>query len=139
VNEKAARGAQLAKPPLVRMYAIQGIVLLLGAAGLIFVSKTYAYSALFGGLISIVPNMYFARWAFRYSGARAANDVTRSFYRGEAGKFLLTVALFAGVFVQVTPLEVVALFLTYIFMMALNGLLAFHFSQKYVATKTSNL
>jgi ATP synthase protein I len=73
-----------------------------------------------GGLISIVPNIYFARWAFRFSGARAARQITQSFYRGEAGKFVLTVVLFAMLFATVKPLNVVAIFLVYMFMMVLN-------------------
>lgn len=129
MNIRSAHSAQLAKPPLARIFTIQSIVLLLGVAGLFFINKTQAYSALFGGLISIVPNMYFARWAFRYSGARAAHKIARSFYRGEAGKFLLTVMLFAGVFVLVTPLGVVALFLAYIVMMVFNWLLILYFSR----------
>jgi ATP synthase protein I len=115
-----ARQASIAKPPLLRIFAIQAIVLLVTAAAFLWVDATTAYSVLMGGLISIVPNIYFARWAFRFSGARAARQITQSFYRGEAGKFVLTVVLFAMLFATVKPLNVVAIFLVYMFMMVLN-------------------
>ncbi|PZQ36175.1 MAG: F0F1 ATP synthase subunit I [Pseudomonas putida] len=59
------------------------------------------YSGLCGGLIAWLPNMYFAWKAFRFSGARAAQAIVKSFYAGEAGKMILTAVLFAlfGVFV----------------------------------------
>ncbi|MDG1772186.1 MAG: ATP synthase subunit I [Oceanicoccus sp.] len=123
-NKDAATGAQLSKPPLTRLFVLQLLVLLVISAGLYFVDTTAALSALVGGLISIGPNAYFARWAFRFSGARAAGDVARSFYRGEAGKFLSTAVLFAGAFALIQPINPAALFLTYIFMMALNWILA---------------
>ncbi len=43
------------------------------------------YSGLCGGLIALLPNMYFAHRAFRFPGARAAQAIVRSFYAGEAG------------------------------------------------------
>ncbi len=125
--QNTARGAQLAKPPLKRLLAAQIVVLLLGSAALLLIDTTAVYSALLGGLIAVGPNAYFARWAFRFSGARAASDVARSFYRGEAGKFLLTTLLFAGVFALVKPINAVVIFLAYIFMMALNWVLALRY------------
>ncbi len=123
-NKDAATGAQLSKPPLLRLFVLQLLVLLVISAGLLLLDTTAALSALVGGLISIGPNAYFARWAFRFSGARAAGDVARSFYRGEAGKFLSTAVLFAGAFALIKPINPAVLFLTYMFMMALNWILA---------------
>ncbi len=69
-----------------------------------------AYSILLGGLICVIPNSYFAYRAFQFQGARAARQIVRSFYRGEAGKLLLTALLFAAVFKWVAPLNALALF-----------------------------
>merc|ERR1712000_82232 len=44
-----------------------------------FVNGVAAYSLLIGGLISVLPNAYFARQAFRYAGAAYAREVTRAF------------------------------------------------------------
>lgn len=68
------------------------------------------YSALCGGLIAWLPNVYFAFKAFRYSGARAAQAIVRSFYAGEAGKLILTAVLFALLFAGVKPLAPLAVF-----------------------------
>lgn len=85
---------------------------LLAAAALLF-GVTAAYSVLLGGLICLIPNCYFAYRAFQYEGARAAREIVKSFYRGEAGKLILTSLLFAGVFAGVKPLNALALFIGY--------------------------
>lgn len=127
MKQNAAPGALLARPPLIRILFAQFAVLFIGVALLLLADLVTAYSALLGGLVSIGPNAYFTRWAFRYSGAKAAADVARSFYRGEAGKFLLTALLFASVFALVRPLDVVVFFLAYMFMVAVNWILALRF------------
>jgi ATP synthase protein I len=68
------------------------------------------YSGLCGGLIALLPNVYFAHRAFRFSGARAAQAIVRSFYAGEAGKLILTAVLFALTFAGVKPLAPLAVF-----------------------------
>ena len=128
LKQNSARGARITKPPFLKIYASQTIVLVVIAAGLLFVNSTMAYSVLLGGLISIVPNTYFAILAFRYSGARAANNVAKSLYFGEVGKFVLTATLFACVFVLVRPLAAAALFAAFIVMMVLNWVLVLRLS-----------
>jgi ATP synthase protein I len=71
---------------------------------------TAGYSGLCGGLIALLPNIYFAHKAFRFSGARAAQAIVRSFYAGEAGKLILTAVLFALTFAGVKPLAPLAVF-----------------------------
>lgn len=121
---------QLIKPALGKMLILQGLALLVTTGVLLWVDQLAAISALLGGLIAIIPNAYFAKWAFRYSGARAADKVAQSFYRGEAGKFILTSILFALVFIGVKPLNVLVIFVTYISMMALSWLLALRFIKR---------
>lgn len=98
------------------------LVLWLQQAGLLVLAVTIswwinyiiAYSIFIGGLIYIIPNMYFAVYAFRFRGAQAAHMVLASFYRGEIGKFLLSSVGFAMVFTFVDPLNVLWLFSAYI-------------------------
>lgn len=78
------------------------------------------YSGLCGGLIAWLPNLYFAHKAFRFSGARAAQSIVRSFYAGEAGKLILTAVLFALTFVGVKPLEAPALFGVFLLALVVN-------------------
>lgn len=86
------------RPPVYRVPGIQLLVLLVVSVGLGFVSVTIAWSVLAGGLVAIIPHLYFTVYAFRHMGARASHDIARSFARGEAGKFILTMVGFACVF-----------------------------------------
>ncbi|MES2917879.1 MAG: ATP synthase subunit I [Pseudomonadota bacterium] len=68
-------------------------------------SKGAALAAGLGAGIAIAGSLYFALQAFRHAGARQAPQVVHSFYKGEAGKFVITVLLFAAVFAGVKPLQ----------------------------------
>ncbi|WP_107329989.1 F0F1 ATP synthase subunit I [Metapseudomonas otitidis] len=97
--------------PVFPVLLVQGVVLLIATVVLWQWRGTVAgYSGLCGGLIAWLPNLYFAQKAFRYSGARAAQAIVRSFYAGEMGKLILTAVLFALTFAGVKPLEAPALF-----------------------------
>ena len=73
-----------------------------------------AYSALAGGLATVLPNAFLAARllapSLRYDAAR----LLRSAWLGEIGKIVLTVAVFAAVFVAVKPLSAPALLGTFI-------------------------
>ncbi|NLY14317.1 MAG: F0F1 ATP synthase subunit I [Gammaproteobacteria bacterium] len=73
-----------------------------------------AYSAWFGGLIALIPNVYFTYKAFQYFGARSIAVIVQSFWAGEMGKLILTAVLFAVLFLGVRPLNVLAVFVGYI-------------------------
>jgi len=107
-------GAAIARPPLGKLYALQTGILLAISAGLLWIDTVTAYSVLLGGLISIAPNSYFARQAFRHRGALAAAHIARGFYQGEAGKFVLTATAFAVVFAAVKPLQMTAFWAAYL-------------------------
>lgn len=124
--------ASITRPPLLKIYGLQALILVLVATSLLLVDLVTAKSALIGGLISVLPNAYFARLAFRHRGARAASAVAQSFYRGEAGKFVMTAVLFALVFSSVKPLQVEALFIAYVAMVLTNTLFAWQLSNQRV-------
>lgn len=101
--------------PVFPVLLAQLIVLLLAAlVAWQALGSVAGYSALLGGLIAWLPNLYFAHKAFRFSGARAAREIVRSFYAGEAGKLILTFVLFALTFAGVKPLEAPVLFGAYL-------------------------
>jgi ATP synthase protein I len=104
------KGAQVNKPPVAKVFATELGVLLLMAALVTWQKPQLALSFLLGGVIQCVPNWYFARQVFKFSGAAAARSVTQSFYRGEVGKFLLTGIGFALAFTMVDDLSAPALF-----------------------------
>lgn len=84
--------------------------IMFGVAGYVLTDRIGGMSALLGGLICWLPNCWFAFRAFRHRGARAARQIVRSFYAGEAGKMLLTVVFFAIVFINVKSVNALALF-----------------------------
>lgn len=92
--------AAIEKPPIYRIYLWQlPILLALGLGLYVFdADKTMCWAALAGGLIQIIPNAYFALLAFRYRGARSSVLIAQSFYRGEVGKYVMTLVGFAAVF-----------------------------------------
>ena len=95
-------------------------MLVVGVIGFLVAGKVVGLSALLGGFIAWLPNMYFAMRAFRYRGARAAQKIVRSFYAGAFGKMILTMALFAIVFIKVKPLSALALFVGFIVVQTIN-------------------
>jgi ATP synthase protein I len=97
--------------PVFPVLLTQFVVLLIAAVVLWQWRGTVSgYSGALGGLIAWLPNMYFAHKAFRFTGARAAQAIVRSFYAGEAGKLILTAVLFALTFAGVKPLDALAVF-----------------------------
>ena len=110
VQKKPGMGAQAVKPPIHRVFVIQFGFLFLVSAMVAWKHPRAWQSFLLGGLIQCIPNWYFARQVFKFSGAAAAQRVTQSFYRGEVGKFVLTGLGFALVFSLVENLSHPALF-----------------------------
>jgi len=97
-----------------RLFIVQtGLALVIAALSYWLGGTKAAYSAGLGGLVCIVPNMVFAFQLFRHHGARAAKKIVNSFYKGEAIKIIISIVLFAIVFIMfdITPL---AFFITYI-------------------------
>ncbi|KTD36461.1 ATP synthase subunit I [Legionella nautarum] len=97
-----------------RMLGIQLLTsVLISLVLLAIFGKKEAMSAVLGGMVAIIPSALFARKLFQYQGARAARQIVKSFYLGEALKILSSVILFTLVFMwfKITPL---AFFFTYI-------------------------
>ena len=92
------------------MLAVAGVALGHGAEA--------AYSALLGGVISIVPDYYFARRIFRRYADRSPDEVAAIMLRAEVVKLTLTVLLFAAIFALVAALNVLALILGYVLVKA---------------------
>ncbi len=53
-----------------------------------------AFAALFGGMIAVVPALFFAVRVWLRRGATEAKDILGMFYQAELGKLLLTALLF---------------------------------------------
>jgi ATP synthase protein I len=97
-----------------RLLISQTILTMLVAFGcLLGIGQVAAGSAVLGGLVSILPSAIFARQLFKYHGAHNARRIVNGFYQGEALKIVISVALFAIVFIlfKINP---IVFFATYI-------------------------
>ena len=103
------------RQPMFRVITLQALAS--GLAGLLFwliQGWIAAYSAWLGGLVALIPNVYFTYKAFQYYGARSVGVIVQSFWAGQIGKFILTAVFFAVLFLGVKPLDVLAVFVGYI-------------------------
>ena len=104
--------SNLKTPPVYKVTIAQlAVTIFIAVISLLISGSILAYSLLLGGLISAVPNSYFAFHAYRYQGARNAQNVVKGFIRGELGKIIMTVVLFALSFKLITSLNELALIL----------------------------
>ena len=85
-----------------------------------------AKSVLTGGLVVIIPNIFFALKAFRYAGARSSKKVLESFYSGEKMKIVLMAILLALAF-KLLAIEPVSFFTSFCLVMAIPFLTPFLF------------
>lgn len=112
-NQKPKSASQLlaAKKKSVFLFiGLQSLLAIFVALGIfLLMGGLYAYSYLAGASAAIVPSIYLAWRVFGHVGTRASRDVVRSFYRGEAGKLVLTAVLLALMFVFIEPLSAGAL------------------------------
>ncbi len=123
-EEPAPVVANLKAPPIYKVIVTQFIAtLLMALSAFALRDSVTAYSVLLGGLVSALPNAYFALKAFRYSGARQMPQVVKSFYAGESGKMIITAVMFALVFAGVRPLNELAVIISYIIVL-ISGLIA---------------
>jgi ATP synthase protein I len=117
------RSVCIKKPPLLLIFGVQCVF-----AGLLIVifwltkGDVAALSALYGALIFIAPQQYFAYKSFRYMGARAAVKTVQSFYSAESSKLLLVAVGFALVFSLYKEADVFALMVSFILLVILNGI-----------------
>ena len=113
-------GAEILRPPVYGITLAQLAILVLLCLLLLASDEVRAYSVLSGGLIAILPQAYFAALTFRWRGARSARAIARSSYAGQVGKFLLSVAGFAAVFVALRPIDAPAVFAGYLAMLVIQ-------------------
>lgn len=92
------------------MLAVAGAALGLGVEA--------AYSALLGGMISLVPDYYFARRVFRRYPDRSPQEAAALMLRAEIVKLVLAVLMFAAVFAFIMAVNVVALILGFVLVKA---------------------
>ena len=94
-NSLAQEGRQLATKVL---FYQSLIAVLLTIFFTLYSGKYSGISALYGGLVCLLPGMVFAFLAFRFAGASQNKLVVRSFNKGSKLKFIFTIVLFVVVY-----------------------------------------
>lgn len=111
------------KPAILRvmfqLFLLSGVVSLL-VYGL---RPVLGQSIMAGACLYIIPQSYFALYAFRFRGARASRLIAQSFYRGEVGKYVLTLVGFACVFNSPASWSVATVFAAYVIALMLGSVL----------------
>ncbi|MBA4502893.1 ATP synthase subunit I [Marinobacterium marinum] len=103
-----------------RILLMQAVLVLLVSAACLLMGVVEAYSALLGGVIYLLPNLYFTWRTLGNRQAIGARGVLVSMYASEIGKMMLVVALFSSTFMLVQPLSPFSLFGTFI-LLQLSG------------------
>lgn len=103
----------------------QSVVMLVGSALVGLVGSGFlAVSFLFGSLASLLPNLVFAVFAFKYSGARQRKLVAQSFSQGLKFKLAMTMIIFVVAFALI-KVNVAMLFVAYAITVASHALAMF--------------
>lgn len=104
-----------------RFLAVEAVVAaVIALILLVYMDMTAARSALLGGVVFIAPNWLFTGLVFRQSNGETAQRILHRFFVGEALKILVTIVLFALCFILFKPLNVIALFATFMVTMIIN-------------------
>jgi ATP synthase protein I len=104
---------------VVRIFQIQVAFTVAVAFIAAFYSITAAYSGLLGGLLYLLPNIFFA-WRVLSRQSNTPRGVLTDMYIGEIWKMAITILLFAMVFILVPTVSPFSLFLTFILLHVLN-------------------
>ncbi len=94
-EELAAAGKRLAKKALYMQLVVMFVLVAICGAGM---SVNAAKSAAIGALISILPNLVFATFAFKYAGASKNQLVVKSFSQGAKLRMAIAIILFVVAF-----------------------------------------
>jgi ATP synthase protein I len=88
------------------------------------VSKDHAISALAGGMIATIANMFFSVWVFADYRAQQPNRLLARLYGAEVAKLILVGILFAGAVQLIDPLSGGALFGVFLCVHLMPGLMS---------------
>jgi ATP synthase protein I len=112
--------SRIAAPQVYKITIVQLLILLAASLLLSALDLVVAYSLVLGGLVAVMPQAYFAVRVFRHRGAKSANAIAKSSYRGEIGKYVLSTAGFALIFALIEPVNALAVFVGFFAMLVIQ-------------------
>lgn len=130
---RSGRLQQRSRKAFFRIYLLQMVIILIISAVSLLNGPVAAYSALLGGLLYLVPNLY-ATWRALLTKrpADSAQQVVISLYASEIGKMVVAIGLFSATFVLVKPLSPFSLFLTFILLQITGWLLQWGMNKRFL-------
>lgn len=119
-NPKQGIHSRRTRKQIFRIFLIQALVTL--TVGLILspLGLVEAYSALLGGGLYLLPNIYFAHRALQFREKQSARMALTEMYVSQIWKMAISAIGFAIVFVMIQPLNPFSLFGTFILIQILG-------------------
>jgi ATP synthase protein I len=109
------------RPPIFKIFCTQLVItLLISTIYYLLYGRAAGYSALLGGLIFVIPQLYFGITTFMFSGARAIDKIVVNIYKGESSKIIIIVIGFALVLSFIQPIDYFALYSSFITILIVN-------------------
>ena len=108
------------KPPVYLASLIQLIALIIVSVVVFWFDTIIACSVFLGGLNQLLPQVWFAYFAFKHVGANQTHSIVSSMYRGETGKVLLAATGFIAVFVLFEQVNIIGFMFAFIGMIPLQ-------------------
>ncbi|MEM5537292.1 ATP synthase subunit I [Neptuniibacter pectenicola] len=99
-----------------RVFLIQAVLCVIVAAVLLLDNFVTAWSALLGGGLYLIPNLYFAHRALAFRDKQSAGRALAEMYVSQIWKMGISILGFSAVFILIQPLNPFSLFGTFILM-----------------------
>ncbi len=115
-NRKHGVHSQKNRNRIFRIFLIQAVMCAALSALLLLHSQVMALSALLGGGLYLLPNLYFAHRALAVREKESAKRALAEMYVSQIWKMGISILAFAAVFILVQPLNPFSLFGTFILM-----------------------
>ena len=105
-----------------RIIIIQCLITVCLTCMMLPIGKYEAISILSGCLTSSIPNSFLIWKVFHCQNNNTAQRIIKSFYQGEAGKFILTIVTFVLIFTLLPSINPLILISAFILMQVINWL-----------------
>lgn len=115
-NQKQGVHSRKTRKQIFRIFLLQAVLCVVVATALLLESNVTAWSALLGGGLYILPNLYFAHRALTFRDKQSAGRALAEMYVSQIWKMGISILAFAAVFILIHPLNPFSLFGTFILM-----------------------
>ncbi len=122
-NRKHGVHSQKTRGQIFKIFLIQAVLCVVLSAALALYDLITAWSALLGGGLYLLPNLYFAHRALTFREKQSAKMALAEMYMSQIWKMGISILGFAAVFILVKPLNPFSLFGTFI-LMQISGWIA---------------